>query len=426
MRLTKNETESFKAILREEMLTALGCTEPIAIAYAAAKSREILGDLPEIITVQCSGNIIKNAKAVTVPMTEDLKGIEAAAVLGAVGGDVSRELEVLSGVTPDSLELAKALLKKKICKVEYLDTKAKLHIIVKCEKGQDFATVEVVHTHLGVVKIERNGVKLLDIPYDPGEIEQSGIDKNCLSIEKIYAFARQRDFAGITGLLEHAINCNMQISQEGLNHPWGAQVGRTLLELREPDVRTRAIAGAAAGSDARMNGCEMGVVINSGSGNQGITITVPIVTYGKEMNADKEDIYAALALANLIAIHLKAKMGRLSAFCGAVSAGCAAACGIAFLEGADLEVINQTIINTLGNVGGVVCDGAKSSCAAKIAASVEAGILGYEMAKKGRGFHEGEGLVKKSTEETIDSFCRMARIGMQSTDQEILKIMVGA
>lgn len=424
MELLKEECLMFKEILREEMVTALGCTEPIAIAYASAKARETLGRMPERIEVECSGNLIKNAKAVVVPMTVDMKGIQAAALIGAVGGDASKKLEVLTGVTETDIRKAKELLEQNVCAVKYLDTPEKLHMIVRSYAGSDEATVEILHVHTGIVRIEKNGTCLWEIANVDERAEEGETDRGCLTMEKIYAFAKKGDFEGLTDMLDHAIEMNMAISEEGLANPWGAQVGRTLLETRGNDVRTRAIASAAAGSDARMSGCELGVVINSGSGNQGITVTTPVVTYGLDMGAPKEELYAALAFANLTGIHQKAKIGRLSAFCGAVSAGCAAACGIAFLKGEPLEVINQIIVNALGNTGGVVCDGAKPSCAAKIATSLEAGLLGFEMAKRGRGFKEGEGLIKKDIEETIDSFCRMAKYGMQSTDEEILRIMV--
>lgn len=424
MSITANETNMMKQILKEEMLTALGCTEPIAIAYAAAKAKEVLGQIPEKITVWCSGNLIKNAKAVTVPMTIDMKGIEAAAVVGAVGGCSDKELEVLTTVTPQDLAFAKELLNKGICDAKYLQTPAKLHIIVKCEAGESSSQVEILHSHTAIVKIEKDEKTIFEVPHDAAKLEESGTDKSFMSIEKIYEFCNAGDLEGVNELFEHAIDYNMKISQEGLDNPWGAQVGRTLLEEKGNGIRNYAIAAAAAGSDARMSGCELGVVINSGSGNQGITVTVPLVTYARHLGSDKEKTYRALAFANLIGIYQKSKIGRLSAFCGAVSAGCSTACGIAYLQDAPLSVIEQTIVNTLANVGGIVCDGAKPSCAAKIASSVDAALMGYEMALKNRGFQNGEGLVKQDIEATIDSFCRMAKIGMEATDDEILRIMV--
>ncbi len=423
MALTKKDISSFKHILHEELLTALGCTEPIAIAYCAAKAREVLGQMPQKITVSCSGNIIKNAKSVTVPTTVDLKGIEAAAIIGAVGGDTSLGLEVLTSVTPDDLTTAKELIAKDICNVLHLQTPAKLHIIVSCEAGEETATVEILHTHTDIVKTTKNNAVVFEKEHDPAEYSSDGTDRSCLTLAKIYEFVELQDFEGITDLLNHAVISNMEISNEGLRNSWGAEVGQTI-RARGDDVRTRAISAAAAGSDARMSGCELGVVINSGSGNQGITVTVPVVVYSQHLCSSRQKMFQALAMSNLISIYLKSKIGRLSAFCGAVSAGCAAACGIAYLEDATFDLICQIIVNTLGNVGGIVCDGAKASCAAKIASSVDAGLIGYEMALRNRGFRAGEGLVKETIEHSIDSFCRMARVGMETTDDEILKIMV--
>lgn len=424
MELCKDDCCKFDGILKEELLTALGCTEPIAIAYGAAKARELLGALPERMTVECSGNLIKNARAVVVPMSVDLRGIEAAAVLGAVGGDASRELEVLATVTEADLAVAKKLLAEKICEVRLLDTSAKLHIIIRCRRGGDCSVVEIMHEHNHIVHMEKNGQTVYDVPHDPNAVEESGVDCSCLTLEKIVAYGRTADLSGVMEILDKQIACNSAIAQEGLTGRWGEMVGQTLLDVYGDSVGVRARAAAAAGSDARMNGCEMPVVINSGSGNQGITVCVPVVEYAKELGSSHEELCRALAVSNLVAIMQKYKVGRLSAFCGAVSAGTAAACGIAFLQGADADILGVIITNALGNIGGVVCDGAKSSCAAKISSSIEAGLMGYEMAKRGRVFRPGEGLVKGRYEQTIDSFCLMAKYGMESTDKEILRIMV--
>ncbi|WP_343207835.1 serine dehydratase subunit alpha family protein [Anaerolentibacter hominis] len=422
--LSKDDCSKFAAIMREEMLTALGCTEPIAIAFAAAKAKEVLGEIPDRMVVECSGNIVKNAKAVIVPMTIDLRGMAAAALVGAVGGSSDLKLEVLTTVTDDDLKLTKELLDKGICEVKVLDSLAKLHIIVSCFKDDKSSKVEIMHTHDGIVHIEKNGEVIYDIPHSAEELDEGMTDRSCLTVEKILEYADTADLSEVEDLLEKQIECNSAIAKEGLTNDWGAAVGKTLIETYGNDVKIRAKAAAAAGSDARMNGCEMPVVINSGSGNQGITVSVPVIEYAKELGVSKKKLHQALVVSNLIGIHQKAKVGRLSAFCGAVSAGTAAACGIAYLQGADAKIIGQIIVNALGNVGGIVCDGAKSSCAAKIASSVEAGLIGYEMAKKGRGFLPGEGLVKSDVEKTIDSFCRMAKDGMQVTDEEILHIMV--
>ena len=424
MEVSQTDCGLYEAILKEELLTALGCTEPIAIAFAAAKAREVLGAIPEEMTVECSGNLIKNARAVVVPMTVDLRGIEAAAVLGAVGGDPSKELEVLTSVTDRDLARTKELLAQNVCRVRLLETPAKLHIIVRCAKGGDNVMVEILHEHNHIVRIEKNGAVVYDIPHSPEDVGEGGTDRSCLTLEKIVAFAQTADLSNVTHVLDKQIACNSAIAAEGLSARWGESVGQTLLEVYGNSVGVRARAAAAAGSDARMNGCEMPVVINSGSGNQGITVSVPVIEYAKELGCSRDQLYRALLVSNLVAIMQKYKMGRLSAFCGAVSAGTAAACGIAFLQGAGAELIGMIITNSLGNIGGVVCDGAKSSCAAKISSSIEAGLMGYEMAKRGRVFRPGEGLVKENCAGTIDSFCRMAKDGMDATDKEILRIMV--
>lgn len=424
MELTREEQAQYAAILHEELLTALGCTEPIAIAYAAAKARQVLGGVPERMIVECSGNLVKNARAVVVPMTVDLRGIEAAAVVGAVGGDPDKELEVLTSVEPRHLEQAKRLLARRACEVRLLDTPAKLHIIVRCFQGGDSAMVEILHEHNHIVHIERNGAVEYDVPHSLEAVGEGGTDRSCLSLEKIVAYARGADISGLYPLLDKQARCNSAIAREGLSKRWGEAVGRTLLDVYGDSVLVRARAAAAAGSDARMNGCEMPVVINSGSGNQGITVSVPVLEYARELGSTHEQLCRALVVSNLIAIMQKYKVGRLSAFCGAVTAGTAAACGIAFLQGAGADMLGMIITNTQGNVGGIVCDGAKSSCAAKISSSIEAGLLGYEMAKRGCVFRPGEGLVKDAYEATIDSFCRMAKDGMEATDRKILELMI--
>ena len=422
--VSKKDRRKYEAILKEELLTALGCTEPIAIAYAAAKAKETLGTIPDSIIVECSGNLIKNARAVVVPMTEDLRGIEAAAVLGAVGGNPAKELEVLTDVTGEDLTLTKQLLAQEICEVKLLDTPAKLNIRVRCKKGADSSLVEILHEHNHIVHIERNGEVLYDIPHSLEDVSESGTDRSCLSLEKIVSYGATADLSGLYEVLDKQIAYNSAIAQEGLSRPWGESVGRTLLEVYGNSVNVRARAAAAAGSDARMNGCEMPVVINSGSGNQGITVSVAVIEYARSLQSTHEQLCRALVVSNLVAIMQKYKVGRLSAFCGVVSAGAAAACGIAFLQGADADVLGMIITNTQGNVGGIVCDGAKSSCAAKISSSIEAGLMGYEMAKRGCVFRPGEGLVKEQYEKTIDSFCRMAKDGMEATDRKILEIMI--
>ena len=420
--MEKRVYDEYLEILREELVPALGCTEPIAIAYGAAKAREVLGRLPESIVVRCSGNIIKNVKAVIVPTTGDMKGIETSAILGAVGGQADKKLEVLGAITDEHLQLTRELLKKKICTVELIEGVSNLQIIVEEHAGADVALVEIAFSHTNIVRIERNGEVLFE--KERAASKASVTDRSLLNLRDIYDFACTVDLQQVRELLTRQIDYNMAIAREGLTKNYGANVGSTILHHYGDDVRSRARAFAAAGSDARMNGCVLPVMINSGSGNQGMTVSLPIVVYAEALMKDEEQELRALTLSNLIAILQKNELGKLSAYCGAVSAAAGAGAGIAYLHGASFEVIEQTVVNTLANVSGIVCDGAKASCAAKIATSVDAAIMAYYMAAESRGFQSGEGLVKKNAEETIRSYGRMGREGMRSTDVEILKIML--
>lgn len=420
--MEKRVYDEYLEILREELVPALGCTEPIAIAYGAAKAREVLGRLPESIVVRCSGNIIKNVKAVIVPTTGDMKGIETSAILGAVGGQADKKLEVLGAITDEHLQLTRELLKKKICTVELIEGVSNLQIIVEEHAGADVALVEIAFSHTNIVRIERNGEVLFE--KERAASKASVTDRSLLNLRDIYDFACTVDLQQVRELLTRQIDYNMAIAREGLTKNYGANVGSTILHHYGDDVRSRARAFAAAGSDARMNGCVLPVMINSGSGNQGMTVSLPIVVYAEALMKDEEQELRALTLSNLIAILQKNELGKLSAYCGAVSAAAGAGAGIAYLHGASFEVIEQTVVNTLANVSGIVCDGAKASCAAKIATSVDAAIMAYYMATESRGFQSGEGLVKKNAEETIRSYGRMGREGMRSTDVEILKIML--
>lgn len=411
-------------ILKEELLPALGCTEPIALAYGAAYARQLLGKTPTAYLVQCSGNMIKNTKAVTVPQTEGMRGIEAAVLSGAIGGDPDRKLEVLTSVTHAHLEEVKKALAAGIVTVEPLDTTHTLHIIVRVEADGEYASVEIIDTHTGLGNVEKNGQLIHQ--RQAGEAAAAHSDRSFLSVKGILDYAESVDLEEVRETLERQIAYNTAISDEGLTNDWGASVGKALLKYCGQDIRVRMKAAAAAGSDARMSGCTLPVIINSGSGNQGITVSMPVILYANHIGASHEKLLRALCVSNMMAIHQKTGIGRLSAFCGAVSAATGAACGIAWLDGAEYDVIAQTITNSLANVGGMVCDGAKSSCAAKIASSLESALLGYELAKEQRGFHDGEGIVKSDVEKTIASVGRMAAVGMHSTDQEILHIMVDA
>lgn len=414
--------DNYKKILESELIPAMGCTEPIALAYAAAKARQVLGRMPERIKVFCSGNIIKNVKGVVVPNSGGQRGVEAAAVLGAVAGDPERELQVVSAAETHKVEEAKKLTKEGICTCDLVEGIENLYIRTEVFAGDESALVEIRTRHNHITRIEKNGGVIAEYPDLNTSIYG---DKSTLNIRDIMAFADEVDLDDVSEVIRRQIAYNSAISAEGLNREWGACVGRTLMEAGSNSLKTQAKAAAAAGSDARMNGCALPVVINSGSGNQGITCTMPVVVYAKAMGVEEEALIRAMVLTNLMALHQKRYIGNLSAYCGAVSAGCAAACGIAYLEHADYDTIGRTIINALGNVGGIVCDGAKASCAAKIASAVEAGILGYEMAKRGKVFAYGEGLVEKDYEQTIRNIGRMGKEGMRSTDVEILNIMIG-
>ena len=413
------------AILKHELVPAMGCTEPIAVAFAAAKARDVLGRFPEHITAYLSGNIIKNVKGVTVPNSGGQRGIDVAATLGCVAGDASLELEVIKNATQEQIERTTHLVHEGFCDAQLVEGKDNLYIRIVATAGEDSAAVTVEHEHTNITRIERNGEVLLSREDERAATDEVVVDKSLLNVRQIVEFANEVRLEDVKPMLERQIAMNTAISQEGLTGKYGAAVGKTMMEINGDHVEGRAAARAAAGSDARMNGCSMPVVINSGSGNQGMTITLPICEYAKTWNKDEETTLRALALANLISVHIKRHIGNLSAFCGAVSAGCGTACGIAYMDGCTYDQICMTITNTLCNVGGIVCDGAKSSCAAKIASAVSAGLMGYRMAKEDKCFQDGEGLAGGDIEETIRNIGRMGRDGMKSTDVEILNIMVG-
>ncbi len=424
--------QAYVQILKEELIPAMGCTEPIAIAYAAAKAREVLGQEPDWVKIGVSNNIIKNVKSVIVPNTGGMKGIEAAAAAGIVAGKAERKLEVISQVSAGEKQAMRAFLESVPVTVEAVDNGIIFDIIVSLHRGGDCATVRISHYHTNIAYIRKNDQVLLDNTDQEApvgcDVESSGeqglTDKSLLTVVDIFDFAATCDLADIRGPLDTQIKYNTAISREGLNGDYGANIGATMLKFYGGNIRNRATAKAAAGSDARMSGCELPVVINSGSGNQGITVSIPVIEYAKELGAPQETLYRALALSNLIAIHEKTGIGRLSAYCGAVSAGCAAGCGIAYLQGADCNAISHTLVNALAIVSGIICDGAKPSCAAKIASSVEAGILGYHMYLNGQQFRSGDGIITKGVEATIRNVGRLGREGMRETDKEIVKIMM--
>ena len=415
--------QAYVQLLKEELVPAMGCTEPIALAYAAAKAREVLGCLPERVHIGASGSIIKNVKSVIVPNTDHLKGIPAAAAAGIIAGRPEKELEVISEVSKEEIREMQEFLDEKEIKVEHIDNGITFDIIVTVSAGESYAQVRIANYHTNIVHIDKDGEVLLDIPV-LGETEEGLTDRSLLTVEGIWDFVQTVDIEDIRDVLQRQIDYNTAIAQEGLRGDYGANIGSVILDSYGDDVRNRAKAMAAAGSDARMNGCELPVIINSGSGNQGMTCSLPVLEYAQELNVDKETMFRALALSNLVAIHQKTGIGRLSAYCGAVSAGAAAGAGIAYLCGGGYEEIAHTVVNALAIVSGMVCDGAKASCAAKIAASVDAGILGYHMYKHGQQFYGGDGIITKGVEKTIQNVGRLGKEGMRETNEEIIKIMV--
>ena len=415
-------------ILQEELLLAMGCTEPAAVAYAAAAARSLLdpGSVPRRCALYVSGNIIKNVKSVVVPNTGGLRGLEAAAAAGLAGGDETAGLQVIARITPEQRAAAAALLKQ--CHFTVCPTKSDkvfyIEVVLTADGGTARAVIEDFHTNL--TRLERDGVPApLPGAAPDRSADTAQTDRTAMSVESILDFAASADLEDVRGLLERQIDCNMAIAEEGLRNPWGAQVGRTLLRTGQPDLYTRAAAAAAAGSDARMGGCELPVAIVSGSGNQGLTASVPVIVYAREKGLSQEALLRALLVSNLITIHQKTGIGRLSAFCGATSAGVGAACGIAWLDGGGYEEIAHTIVNALAILSGMVCDGAKASCAAKIATAVQNGLLGYRLFCNGLQFYAGDGIVTKGVENTIANVGRLANRGMRGTDCEILDIMVG-
>ena len=414
---------AYVAILQEELVLATGCTEPIAIAYAAAKLREVLGKEPERIEAEVSGNILKNVKSVVVPNTGGLKGIAAAAAAGVAAGDAGAELQVLAAITPDGIAAIGDCLAKTPIEVRHADTPHIFDIAVSVFRGEQSAYVRITDFHTNIVCIRRNGETLLEKAEDGGE-KAALTDRGCLSVEKIVEFADTVELDDVRELLERQIAYNMAIAEEGLKNDYGANIGTTLLKGHEDDMGYKLRAWAATGSDARMNGCEMPVVINSGSGNQGITTSVPVIVYARETGASEEQLLRALCAANLVTIHIKTGIGRLSAYCGAVSAGAGAASGVAYLQGGRFEVIAHTIVNTVAVTSGIVCDGAKASCAAKISAAVDAGLLGLSMYRGGNQFYGGDGIVKKGVERTIEIVGKLASRGMVETDKEIIRLMM--
>lgn len=423
--MEKQQYKELVDLLYSELVPALGCTEPIAIAYAAAKARQVLGAMPEHINITCSGNIIKNVKGVLVPNSGGMKGVGAAAVLGTVGGNADLALEVLSEVTEDDIEKTKQLLAEGFFTCKLQEGVENLYIVASVKGEGHTASVTIVNRHTTIAEMTKDGQIIYQLSKYSDEKKEKEEKKTwTLTLKGILDFAENVDLDKVRPVLDSQIEMNTAIAKEGLSNVYGAQVGRTLLDCYPEDVRTRARAYAAAGSDARMGGCSLPVVINSGSGNQGMTVSLPVLQYAEKWGVSDEKTYRALIISNLTAIHLKHYIGSLSAFCGAVTAACAAGCAITYLGGGTYQQICNTIINTLANVGGIVCDGAKASCAAKIASAVDAAILAHQMSMMGRSFQGGDGILQEDIEDTIKSIGYMGRVGMKETDIEILKIMM--
>ncbi len=430
MSLPTHITQTYTTILREELVPAMGCTEPIAIAYAAAILRHALGTDPTALRVELSGNIIKNVKSVIVPATDGMHGIEAAVAAGVVAGCPDRKLEVLCALKPADTDRIRGFLAVTTPVVRELPTNHPFELVMTGEATviEQAVTVRVhlMDRHTNVVAVERNGENLTD-RYLYGEtlVHTEPADRTLLNVQDIITYAEEVDLDEVRPLLERQIAMNMAIAEEGLRSEYGASIGRLLYNGGHCDLRTKARAYAAAGSDARMNGCELPVCIISGSGNQGMTASVPVVVYARAWHTDEETLLRALLVSNLITVHQKTGIGCLSAYCGAISAGCGCGCGICYLAGGRYREIAHTLVNAVAILSGTICDGAKASCAAKIAMAVEAGIMGYDMMRSGRQFYGGDGIVTKGVENTIRNIGRLARDGMSETDREIIRIMLG-
>jgi len=415
-------TESFLQILTEEMIPAMGCTEPIALAFASARAREVLGGFPERMLARCSGNIIKNVRCVTIPNSGGLTGIETACSLGAFGGDASRVMEVLEAVTPDTRAAAVSFMEQGGCTVDYLDSEIPLHFIIEVERGNDRVSVEVRHAHTNIVRIEKNGETVYQ---NQAAIAQSeGADRSMLSVDNIKEFADTIEISRVKALMDQAIRYNMDIAYEGMSGDYGLGIGRVLRDTYPDSCITRMKAYAAAASEARMAGCDMPVIINSGSGNQGLASTVPVIVYAREKALPQETLYRSLVFSCLLTTYQKEFIGKLSAFCGAVSASCAAGAAITYMVGGTLQQIKDTIANTLADIPGIICDGAKISCAAKIASALDAAMFSHALAMRGKTYAAFTGILKEDAGETISCVGYIGKVGMAQTDKEIVRVML--
>ena len=420
--MTEEIKKRYLEILKDELIPAMGCTEPISLAYAAALARRILGEIPSRTVLKVSANIIKNVKSVVVPNTGGLRGINAAVAAGIVAGEADAELEVLAGITESQkAEIAKYLETSEIS-VLPSGGNCVFEIEIEVSSGSSSALVHFAGDHTNVVRIVKDGATVFEKPY-AADGEHSKPYRDLLSIEKIVDYADEVEIADIEPIISRQIEYNTAIAKEGLRGNWGAGIGKILLSSYGDSVSNRAKAMAAAGSDARMSGCELPVIINSGSGNQGMTASLPVIVYAEELGVSRELLLRALVVSNLVTIHMKTGIGCLSAYCGATSAGCGAAAGITYLYGGDAHAISHTIVNAVAINSGMICDGAKANCAAKIASAVEAGLLGMQMQLHGSQFFAGEGIIVKGVENTIKNVGDLARIGMKETDVEIIRMM---
>lgn len=412
----------FIAILEEELIPAMGCTEPIALAYASAKAREILGTAPEKILAKCSGNIIKNVRCVRIPNSGGMTGIEAACTLGALCGDVEREMEVLEAVTEEGLAKAIDFIQGGKCGVQYLESHIPLHFIITLMNGEDYAEVEVRHSHTNIIRITRNGEDV----FSAEEMSEEPVeaDRSALSVENIFAFAEEVELSAIEPFVKKQLEYNMAIAEEGMKGEYGVGIGREMMELYPDFVFTKMKAYAAAASEARMDGCSMPVIITSGSGNQGLASSVPVIVYAREKDIPEERMYRSVIFSSLLTIFQKEYIGKLSAFCGAVSASCAAGAAITYMVGGSIKQIKDTIDNTMADIPGIICDGAKSSCAAKIASALDASLFAHVLAMKGKVYAANTGILRSDAGKTIRSVGHIGKIGMKQTDSEIVKIMI--
>ena len=422
---TDKRYKTYVEILTEELIPAMGCTEPIAIAYAASRARDALGCQPDRVLIEVSDNILKNVKSVVVPNTGNLKGIEASAAAGIVAGDTGKMLEVISSVDDEGRKDIQAFLENKEVKIAKSKSDLTFDLVVTVFSGESKASVQISHFHTNIVLITKDD-EIVYQNQDCDEIDKpKATDRSILNVKDILEFAESVILSDVEKLLARQVEFNTIIAEEGLKGDWGANIGSVLLETWGHDIKVRAKALAAAGSDARMSGCELPVVIVSGSGNQGLTASVPVIEYAKELGVEKDNLYRALVVSNLVTIHQKTGIGRLSAYCGVICAGVGAGAGITWLHGGRFKEVAHTIVNALATVSGIVCDGAKPSCAAKIATAIEAGLLGFHMYQKGQQFYGGDGIVRKGVEKTIANIGRLGRDGMRETDKEIIRIMLG-